>query len=91
MKRQHPALTCDDRVRWSDESGRSRDPNFLRFREAVLAKAFRRSKMTKAKKAFRRLAGGQKLLPLMHPQKSKIAAKSRPTRSGGHSKGGERG
>lgn len=72
---------------------RQRDPiySFISFREDVLAKAFRRSKMTKARKAFRRLAGGQKSLPLYGTQKSKIAAKSLPTRSSWHSKRGERG
>lgn len=65
--------------------------NFLAFREAVLAKAFRRTKMARARKAFRNAAGGQKSFPLHSQSKPKIAAKSLPRVSSGHSKGGERG
>lgn len=61
---------------------------FLKFREAVLAKAFRRSKMLRARKLTQRVAGGQKLLPLMHPSKSQTPATR--LRNGGkrHSKDG---
>lgn len=69
---------------------RQREPNFLEFRRAVLAKAFRRTKMARARKAFRNAAGGQKSLPLHSQSRPNIAAKSLPKRSGGHSKGGER-
>lgn len=93
MTPQHPAPTCDDRVRWSDESGRSRDPifSFIKFREAVLAKAFRRTRGARAMKASRKAASGQKALHLPPgAPKTKIAASGLPTQSGGHSKGGAR-
>lgn len=65
--------------------------NFIEFREAVLAKAFRRTKWARAKKAFRSAAGGQKSLPLYRASKPKIAASG--LRNGGkrHSKGGAAG
>jgi hypothetical protein len=89
MTRQHPAPTCDDRVRWSDESGRSRDPNFLKFREAVLAKAFR--KIRHKRKSSQIASGRQRMLPLVQVAKNRPRASGgQISRSGGHSKGGER-
>lgn len=88
MKRQHPAPTCDDFLSRSDESGRARDPDFLSFREMILAKAFRRTKMLRARKLNTRVAGGQKSFSLYGQPKSKIAAKSQETGGKRHSKDG---
>ena len=61
---------------------------FLAFREMILAQAFRRTKMLRARKLSTRVAGGQKSFSLHGPQKSKIAAKSQETGGKRHSKSG---